>query len=162
MSEKRLEKILQKLGRLLLSAAVGAVVCALITMLCSCRTVKYVPVEHTTYRTINRTDTVRAVDSVIFRDTVSYATVGDTVVKTQIKWRITQRNVYKAHVDTVNHTDTIVKTVKAENAAGKKVTARQSFAKRVLHAFQWLCFGIVLGIILNRYGKKIFNYFIHS
>lgn len=162
MSEERLEKILRRLQGLLLSAAIGAAVCALITMLCSCRTVKYVPVEHTTYRTINRTDTVRAVDSVIMRDTVSYTTRGDTVVKTQIKWRTVVRNAYKVKMDTVNHTDTIVKTVKAENAAGKKVTARQSFAKRVLHAFQWLCFGIVLGIILNRYGKKIFNYFIHS
>lgn len=116
MSDERLEKILRRLQGLLLSAAIGAAVCALITMLCSCRTVKYVPVEHTTYRTINRTDTVRAVDSVIMRDTVSYTTRGDTVVKTQIKWRTVVRNAYKVKMDTVWLKDTV--TVRRMGSVG--------------------------------------------
>lgn len=149
--------------KMLIPGVIVGIVAAILILLCGCRTVKYVPVEHTTYRTVNHTDTIQAVDSVIYRDTVSCTTQGDTVLKTQIKWRILRRNVYKAQVDTVNHTDTIVRVVKEPVG---KATEKQTTIQKIKSSLRWLlagfAIGIMLTIILNRYCKRIITYFFHS
>ena len=75
--------------------------------LCSCRTVKFVPVPeyHTLYKT--RVDTVQRLDSVYFRDSVFIAAKGDTVYLTKTHWRERFRNVYHIKADTVMQRDSI-------------------------------------------------------
>lgn len=75
--------------------------------LCSCRTVKFVPVPeyHTLYKT--RVDTVQRLDSVYFRDSVFIATKDDTVYLTKTHWRERLRNIYHTKTDTIMQLDSI-------------------------------------------------------
>ncbi len=119
----------------------GFVLCALITLVSGCRSVKYVPVE--TVRTEDRTVTKEVHDTVAVYDTRIVYVKGDTVVDLRYRdrWRI----------ETVH--DTMVNTVRSEVPVPYPVEKRMTKWERFKidysgYAIFVLSFGMVIVVWL--------------
>lgn len=101
------KRLLQEFGMMLLAFVVSMVICGVIGMLTSCRSVKYVPVPeyHTEYKT--RTDSFVKRDSVWVKDSVWLWMKGDTVYKERWHTEHNDRYVYRNKTDTVMQTDSV-------------------------------------------------------
>ena len=86
---------------MLLTFVVSMVICGVIGMLTSCRSVKYVPVPeyHTEYKV--KTDSFVKRDSVWVKDSVWLWMKGDTVYKERWHTEHNDRIVYRNKTDTV-------------------------------------------------------------
>lgn len=101
------KRLLNEFGMMLLAFVVSMVICGVIGMLTSCRSVKYVPVPeyHTEYKT--RTDSFVKRDSVWVKDSVWLWMKGDTVYKERWCMKYNDRYVYRNKKDTVIQTDSV-------------------------------------------------------
>lgn len=101
------KRLLKEFGMMLLAFVVSMVICGVIGMLTSCRSVKYVPVPeyHTEYKT--RTDSFVKRDSVWVKDSVWLWMKGDTVYKERWHTEHNDRYVYRNKTDTVMQTDSV-------------------------------------------------------
>ena len=101
------KRLLKEFGMMLLAFVVSMVICGVIGMLTSCRSVKYVPVPeyHTEYKT--RTDSFVKRDSVLVKDSVWLWMKGDTVYKEHWHTKYKDRYVYRNMADTVMQTDSV-------------------------------------------------------
>lgn len=101
------KRLLQEFGMMLLAFVVSMVICGVIGMLTSCRSVKYVPVPeyHTEYKT--RTDSFVKRDSVWVKDSVWLWMKGDTVYKERWHTEHNDRIVYRNKTDTIILTDSV-------------------------------------------------------
>lgn len=101
------KRLLQEFGMMLLAFIVSLVICGVIGMLTSCKSVKYVPVPeyHTEYKT--RTDSFVKKDSVWVHDSVNVWMKGDTVYKEHWHKIYKDRYVYSNKKDTVMQTDSV-------------------------------------------------------
>lgn len=69
--------------------------------MCSCRTIKYIPVERTTFKTDTEYQSIWHTDSVIDRDTVTITKEGKEIVKWRIRTREVHDTLYYAKHDTI-------------------------------------------------------------
>ena len=101
------KRLLKEFGMMLLAFVVSMVICGVIGMLTSCKSVKYVPVPeyHTEYKT--RTDSFVKRDSVCVKDSVRLWMQGDTVYKERWCMKYNDRYVYQNKKDTVIQTDSV-------------------------------------------------------
>lgn len=101
------KRLLKEFGMMLLAFVVSMVICGVIGMLTSCRSVKYVPVPeyHTEYKT--RTDSFVKRDSVWVKDSVWLWIQSDTVYKEHWHTKYRDRYVYRNKTDTVMQTDSV-------------------------------------------------------
>lgn len=101
------KRLLQEFGMMLLAFVVPMVICGVIGMLTSCRSVKYVPVPeyHTEYKV--KTDSFVKRDSVWVKDSVWLWMKGDTVYKEHWHTKYKDRYVYSNKKDTVMQTDSV-------------------------------------------------------
>lgn len=105
----------------------GLLVCLLLTMMCGCRSVKYVsvPEYHTVYKT--RTDSVVKKDSVFVHDSISTWIKGDTVFRDRwhTEWR--NHNTDKLRIDTMIQTDSVRVPYPVEKRLSKWQQAKQDY-----------------------------------
>ena len=101
------KRLLQEFVMMLLAFVVSLVICGVIWMLTSCRSVKYVPVPeyHTEYKV--KTDSFVKRDSVWVKDSVWLWMKGDTVYKERWHTKYKDRYVYRNKTDTVMQTDSV-------------------------------------------------------
>lgn len=101
------KRLLQEFGMMLLAFVVSMVICGVIGMLTSCRSVKYVPVPeyHTEYKV--KTDSFVKRDSVWVKDSVWLWMKGDTVYKEHWHTKYKDRYLYRNMADTVMKTDSV-------------------------------------------------------
>lgn len=101
------KRLLKEFGMMLLAFVVSMVICGVIGMLTSCRSVKYVPVPeyHTEYKV--KTDSFVKRDSVWVKDSVRLWMQGDTVYKEHWHTKYKDRYVYRNMADTVMQTDSV-------------------------------------------------------
>ena len=141
--EERMLAVIHRLAYALVAAAVGILLCALLS---GCTTTKYVPVPE------YHTDTLRQVtvrhDSVMVHDSIHITEKGDTVRierwHTQYRDRIVRDTVYQSKRDSIPYTVEVVKEVPA------KLTWWQ---QTLLHLANILLYGLlIVGIIYI--GKK--------
>lgn len=101
------KRLQQEFGMMLLAFVVSMVICGVIEMLTSCRSVKYVPVPeyHTEYKV--KTDSFVKRDSVWVKDSVWLWMKGDTVYKEHWHTKYKDRYVYSNKKDTVMQTDSV-------------------------------------------------------
>lgn len=101
------KRLLKEFGMMLLAFVVSMVICGVIGMLTSCKSVKYVPVPeyHTEYKV--KTDSFVKRDSVWVKDSVRLWMQGDTVYKERWCMKYNDRYVYQNKKDTVIQTDSV-------------------------------------------------------
>lgn len=109
MKQKPDTDLRHPLWHLLAGFGWGALVCLLISMCSSCRSIKYVPVETHTIDTLYQVKTER--DSIFQRDSIYIrewaSPTGDTIYIDRTQWRDRWRDrwrvdtLYKSHTDTV-------------------------------------------------------------
>ena len=89
----------------------GAIACLLITLLGSCRTIKYVPVETIKTEYITKTDTFVQRDSIHTRDSIYLHEwqQGDTIYRDRHHYHTIYQDRWRdrTHTDTIMKTDTI-------------------------------------------------------
>lgn len=111
----------------------------LITLLCGCRQIQYIPVETTKTEIVRSTDTIRQFDSIF----VEKYRQSDTVFIKQLKYRY----LYKTKTDTVVSVDSIpvVKTVEIEK-----------IVEVVPKAYKWsmgICIAMITALLLALISK---------
>lgn len=101
------KRLLKEFGMMLLAFVVSMVICGVIGMLTSCKSVKYIPVPeyHTEYKV--KTDSFVKRDSVWVKDSVRLWMQGDTVYKEHWHTKYKDRYVYRNMADTVMQTDSV-------------------------------------------------------
>ena len=101
------KRLLKEFGMMLLAFVVSMVICGVIGMLTSCKSVKYIPVSeyHTEYKV--KTDSFVKRDSVWVKDSVWLWMKGDTVYKERWHTEHNDRYVYRNKTDTVMKTDSV-------------------------------------------------------
>ena len=101
------KRLLKEFGMMLLAFVVSMVICGVIGMLTSCKSVKYIPVPeyHTEYKV--KTDSFVKRDSVWVKDSVWLWMKGDTVYKEHWHTKYKDRYVYRNMADTVMQTDSV-------------------------------------------------------
>ena len=87
----------------------GILACLLITLLCGCKSIRYVPVEsHTTdtlYQVKTERDSIHTTDSIYIHEWASVT--GDTIYKEKERWRYLYRDRWRVDTLYKSHTDTI-------------------------------------------------------
>lgn len=113
-----MERIIERVLRLMVAFVVGVAVCAVLTCLVGCRTVRYVsvPEYHTEYKA--RVDSVLRHDSVWVHDSVAVRLMGDTVWRDRWHTETAYRYLYKTKTDTVQKTDTVRVPLPVERRLG--------------------------------------------
>lgn len=101
------KRLLKEFGMMLLAFVVSMVICGVIGMLTSCKSVKYIPVPeyHTEYKV--KTDSFVKRDSVWVKDSVQLWMQGDTVYKERWHTKYKDIYVYRNMADTVMQTDSV-------------------------------------------------------
>lgn len=115
---EEMERMMMRVLRLVVAFVVGVAVCALLTCLVGCRTVRYVsvPEYHTEYKV--RTDSVLRHDSVWVHDSVAVRLMGDTVWRDRWHTETAYRYLYKTKTDTVVRTDSVRVPLPVERRLG--------------------------------------------
>lgn len=108
----------------------------LIVLLSSCRGIKYVPVRSTV--TEYKTRDITLYDSILQKDSIFMLVKGDTVYKTDIKYRYRYMTIHRR--DTILKTDSILTPYPVE----KQLTRWQS----VKIEFGGWVFGIVIAVAI--------------
>lgn len=113
-----MERIMARVLRLVAAFVVGVAVCALLTLLTGCRSVRYVsvPEYHTEYKA--RVDSVLKHDSVWVHDSVMVRLVGDTVWRDRWHTETAYRYLYKTKTDTILKTDSVRVPLPVERRLG--------------------------------------------
>lgn len=98
----------------------------LLSLLCGCKTTKYIPVTITEYkdRYIHKTDTFVHTDSVWLHDSVSVLIKGDTVYNERWHYKDRYKYIYKNKTDTLVVKDSVPYKVYVEIDKAKKSTAK--------------------------------------
>lgn len=105
----------------------GAVACLLLSMMCGCRSVKYVsvPEYHTVYKT--RTDSVVKRDSVWVHDSISMWIKGDTVFREKVRKEREEHYFYKNTGDTIIRKDSVYLPMPVEKRLSKWEQVKQDY-----------------------------------
>ena len=101
------KRSLQEFGVMLLAFVVAMVICGVIGMLTSCKSVKYIPVSeyHTEYKA--KTDSFVKRDPGRVKDSVWLWMKGDPVYKEHWHTKYKDRYLYRNKTDTVMQTDSV-------------------------------------------------------
>lgn len=102
-----IEEMMARVLKVLAAFVIGVAICAVLTCLMGCRSVKYVsvPEYHTEYKV--RTDSFVRRDTAWVHDSVSVWMHGDTVWKEKYKTRYEYKYVYRNVGDTILKTDSV-------------------------------------------------------
>ena len=148
--EERMLAVMHRLAYVLVAAAVGILLCALLS---GCTTTKYIPVPE------YHTDTLRQVtvrhDSVMVHDSIHVTEKGDTVRierwHTQYRDRIVRDTIYQSKHDSIPYPVEVVKEVPAKLTWWQQT--RLHLANILLYAL--LAFGVIklAKFLLSRYIK---------
>lgn len=113
-----MERIIVRVLRLMVAFVVGVAVCAVLTCLVGCRSVRYVsvPEYHTEYKA--RVDSVLRHDSVWVHDSVAVRLMGDTVWRDRWHTETAYKYVYKTKTDTMVKRDSVRVPLPVERRLG--------------------------------------------
>lgn len=123
-----------------------ALLMATLWLICSCSTVKYVPVENTNSDSIYIYQLER--DSIFVKDSVFVQTVADTVYHTRVQWRFRDRVVRDTVRVVKRDTTTVVRLVE------KNLTKWQQ-AKMSVGGYAIVCSAILVAIWFARRLKGL-------
>lgn len=116
---KKLKALLRNdLAFILASFAVVALVCIILGLLTSCRSVRYVSLPEYHQTVVHQRDTVSLRDSIFVHDSIAVteAMRGDTVLLTTVKWHTQYRDRWhdRLRTDTFIQRDTVTVVLPAE------------------------------------------------
>lgn len=142
---KKLKALLRNdLGFILATFAVVAVVCIILGLLTSCRSVRYVSVPEYHQTVVHQRDTVTRIDSVVIHDsvTVNESRRGDTILLTTVKYRTQYRDRWRDRVrdDSFIQRDTFTVVLPADKPPNR------TKSKTPIYFIALFAFGLLLAL----------------